>query len=308
MRMAIAIAMAVLTGLPALAQNTIKRKGTTTKPTTRRMSAPEIKKAVKKRAARMAGHSVLPDVDEDLVAVDSVAADDEPLSNEPVELTMSSGYMLYGRVKSEFVDNAEAQKTIRERLSKCDNAKTACLTDHAGIFVFGGNGYSSNGLSNDITEALHYCNKNKHTINDIAVTDVGWWCLIYDGNKYKGNLPAACKKSLDKYLSDGEKILSVSISENGNYALVTDKHYEASNDIDQRMLKNAVERFGHISAVSITNAGIIVTCQRGAYFWDVPHNIIELLQKQEGTPTVVRFTDSGTYVALNGSGFRAWHM
>ena len=288
------------------AQNTIRRKGTTTnKPaTTTRTTTPARKPAARKPATRNTySNRSYEDVYADSVAV---APDDD--DDEPSEIRMAQGFPMYGRARKEYVDNADAQKSLKDALSNISNAKTACLTDHKGIFVYGGNGYNSSGLSNDMVSALNYCTKNKLVVNDIALTDIGWWCVVYSDKKYKGNLPEQCKKALDQYIKDGESILSISISENGNYALVTDKHYDASNEVDKKLISVAAERYGHINSVCITNIGSIITCSRGILFWDVPHNVIEMLQKQDGIPTVVRFTDSGTYIALDGKGFKAWYM
>lgn len=292
------------------AQNTIRRKGataskpaTTTRTTTRTTTTTR-KPAARKPATRSTYNRTYE-------YADSVAAapDDDDDENSPSEIRMAQGFPMYGRARMEYVDNADAQKDLKNALGNYSNAKTACLTDHKGIFIYGGNGYHSSGLSSDMTSALSYCTKNKLVINDIAVTDIGWWCVVYDDNKYKGNLPENCKKTLDKYIKDGEKILSISISENGNYAIVTDKHYDASNEVDQKLISVAAERYGHINSVCITNIGSLITCSRGILFWDVPHNVIEMLQKQDGgIPTVIRFTDSGTYIALDGKGFKAWYM
>ena len=289
------------------AQNTIRRKGNATnKPaTTTRTTTPARKPAARKPATRNTySHRTYE-------YADSVAAapDDDDDDNEPTEIRMVQGFPMYGRVRKEYVDHADAQKSLKEALSDISNAKTACLTDHKGIFIYGGNGYNSSGLSSDMVSALNYCSNNKLVINDIAVTDIGWWCVVYSDNKYKGKLPEQCKTALDKYIKEGENILSISISENGNYAIITDKHYDASNEVDQKLISVAAERYGHINSVCITNIGSIITCNRGILFWDVPHNVIEMLQKQEkGIPTCVRFTDSGTYIALDGKGFKAWYM
>lgn len=307
MRILVAILFCLST-LNANAQSTIRRKGaTSTKPVTTTRTTTTTKKPATRRPTPR--HTF----DQNYEVIDSVAVepydDDDDDESSPKEIRMVQGFPMYGRVRAEYVDNADAQKELKDALSNISNAKTACLTNHKGIFVYGGNGYNSSGLNSDMTAALSYCTKNKLVINDIAVTDIGWWCVVYSDNKYKGSLPENCKKTLDKYIGDGEKILSISISENGNYAIVTDKHYDASNEVDQKLISVAAERYGHINSVCITNIGSIITCSRGILFWDVPHNVIEMLQKQDGgIPTCVRFTDSGTYIALDGKGFKAWYM
>lgn len=287
----------------ASAQQTIKRKGNTS-------STSAKSKTVTSNRRRTSGNAHSR-VNDDYIVEDSVAVevDDEPAGTTYLmELSMASGFKLYGRKYADYVDNADAQKDLAKDLQECKNAKTGCLTNHKGIYVYGGNGYNSNGLNSDMKDALSYCNKNKFTVNDVAVTDVGWWCVVYENTLYKGNVPEDCKKALDGFAKNNEKILSISISENGNYAIVTDSHYEASNSFDSKILGQAIERYGRIRSVCITNRGILVTCANGIYFWDVPSNVIDKLQKKNGTPTLVRYTDSGTYMAFDGDGFQAFYM
>ncbi len=286
------------------AQQPIKRKGATNiKPKVIQPSSSTITK--KKPGSQQKTRKRR--VNNTYYVTDSIAVDESD-DNEIIEFQLSDDFTLIGRVKTDYVDEADAQKEMVEAIAKYDNAKTACLTNHKGVFVYGGNGYYSNQLSSDMMDALRYCNNNKYTINDIAVTDIGWWCVVYEGNKYKGSLPDNCKKALDGYIKDGEKILSLSISENGNYALITDKHYDASNEFDKKAMKIAGETFDYMKSVCITNNGIFVTCSKGALFWDVPENIIEKLKMYQGKPTLIRYTDSGTYIALDGKGLKLFYM
>ena len=282
------------------AQNPIKRKGTSSgRAISVQRNTPK-KKSVTRHSTRSSANG------NRSIVVDSVAVvdDDERLKNTQT----ASGFPMMGRIRIDYRDNAEAQQSLCKAIDGHSNVKTVCLTDHKGIFVYGGNGYSANGLNDDMIAALNYCNQNKYTINDIAVTDIGWWCVVFEQNKYKGNLPEECREKLDQYIKNGENLLSISISENGHYAIVTDKHVIASNELDLKVLEVAKETFGRINSVCITNGGIIVPCSDGIFFWDVPSNIIEKLESGKGTPNVVRFTDSGTYIAVDGKGLKLYYM
>lgn len=246
----------------------------------------------------------------DSVAVDEIVADSVAIAeeNSPKSITMASGFEMYGRIEKDYVDYAIAQKSVREALQASKNAKTGCLTDEKAMFVYGGNGYTSNGIPSNMLAAMKYCNENKYTITDVAFNDKGLWCVVYNGNKYKGNMPDECKKALDSYIAQGDDILSVSFSDKGNYAIVTEGHFNASDTFDYRKMQQAVERFGHIYSVCISNRGIMVTCSRGILFWDVPEKVINSLKAKNITPRVVRYTDSGTYMAFDVSGANAYYM
>lgn len=289
------------------AQNPITRRGKVSVKKTTTSQRNTAKQRTKPKAKRPNAYNIYnynaDSIEMSYEVVDSAAE----VTNAPESSMTSGGFALYGRVR-DYTDNAEAQKTVATSLRSSENAKTGCLTNRQAIIINGGNGYSFNGLSSGMKEALRYCNEKKYTVTDVTTTDSGWWCVVYNDNKYKGNLPQDCEIALKDYIKAGEKILSISISENGNYAIVTNLHYKASNSVDTKILAAAAERFGHINAVCITNIGIMVTCNKGAYYWDVPTNVIERMKKMTSTPTLIRYTDSGTYMALNGTANAFFYM
>lgn len=236
--------------------------------------------------------------------VDSVADVDDGWD----DATLQNGFEIFGKPYEDYTDNAASQEKVRKAIDESTNAKTGCLTDKCAVAIFGSNGYNSNELPVDMRNALSACNKAKQTINDVAVTDVGWWCVVYDNYHYKGNVPSGLREELAQYASRQEEILSISISENGDFAIVGDKNYYASNDIDAKVIKNAIELYGRINSVCISNRGTLVTCTKGIFYVNVPSNVIDRLKKQNFTPTVIRYTDSGTFVAFDGKGGNAFYM
>lgn len=316
-----------LVGEPLYGQDVIRRQGKVAKTTSpkghrpqsqinsKQVAAPKKSKhrSQKQPERPMKSRHSLMDYDDvvvDSIAIDDIEADSTAIAeeNSPKSVLMASGFEMYGRVEKKYVDNAITQKSLRESLRSCQNAKTGCLTNEKAMYVYGGNGYSSNGISSEMLETLKYCNVNRYTITDVAFNDNGLWCVVYEGNKFKGNMPEGCKKALDSYISQNDAILSVSFSGNGNYAIVTESHFNASDTFDYNKMQQAVERFGHINSVCITNRGIIVACSRGILFWDVPENVINSLKTKNITPRVVRYTDSGTYMAFDVSGAKAYYM
>ena len=323
----VCLALLWLEGVPLYGQDVIRRQGKVAKTTSAKEHRSQSQISSRQVAASKKSKPSLPKqlerpiktrpsvMDYDEVVVDSIAVDDIEADsiavaeeNSPKSVFMASGFELYGRVEKNYIDNAIAQKSLRESLRSCQNAKTGCLTNEKAMYVYGGNGYSSNGISSEMLEALKYCNDNRYTTTDVAFNDNGLWCVVYEGNKYKGNMPEDCKKALDSYISKNDAILSVSFSGNGNYAIVTEGHFNASDTFDYKKMQQAVERFGHINSACITNRGIIVACSRGILFWDVPENVINSLKAQNITPRVVRYTDSGTYMAFDVSGAKAFYM
>lgn len=301
----------------AAAQGTITRKKPATTTTKKTTTAGTTKKttvgtatrkpgtATTRRSAttrRPARTTVTPRYEE----VDSVATDDEDDGWDDSHL--AGGFEIFGKPLKDFTDNASAQKSVREAISSSTNAKTGCLSNERAVVIFGGNGYNSNELPSEMRDALKSVNNQKLTINDVAVTDVGWWCVVYSDYHFKGNLPTECRKELEKFEQRKEQILSISISESGDYAIIGDNSYTASNDVDSKCIKQAIELYGRVHAICITNKGTLVTCSKGIFYVNVPSGVIEKLKEQDFTPTLIRFTDSGTYIAFDGEGGKAWYM
>ena len=58
----------------------------------------------------------------------------------------------------------------------------------------------------------------------------------------------------------------------------------------------------------MTNKGIVICCDGGVYYKDIPTNVETALKEQDFHPKVVKFTDSGTYLITDGDKKRAWYM
>ena len=112
-----------------------------------------------------------------------------------------------------------------------------------------------------------------------------------------------------KIVSDFDEnkgIYSISISENGDFAIVTNEHFYASNSTDYDNMITAKDMFGQLKDVCITNKGITVVCQNGIYYHNIPTSVEERLKTCTERPDHIRFTDSGTFLISyeNGIGYR----
>lgn len=294
--------MAMMLVVPASGQGIIKRKKKSTATTTTKTTTNK-KRRTTTNTNRNTRSYEYDDVDSVAVVEDD---DDTP---DPIEVKTKAGFTMYGIYTTNFTDNADGQKDIRESLNNTiKNSRTAYLTDKKACVIYGNNGYTTNGLNSELLSALKEYNNAKHTINDVAFTDNGYWCVIYGDNGWKGAIPKEMQDKLNEFNKAGETISSISICENGNFAVVTDKHFYASHENDMDVMKLAGKEYGHVNSVCITDKGIIVTCENGMIFLNVPNTIIERLKEIDIKPVVVRFTDSSTYIAIDADGRVACFM
>ena len=159
-----------------------------------------------------------------------------------------------------------------------------------------------------MADKLKEYNEAGYHITDVTVTDSGYWCIVWGDNGYWGVLPDKMKELMAQYNKDRETILAVSICENGNFAIITDKHFYASHETDHSNLQKAIDKFGTIRSVCITNKGIVICCDGGVYYQNIPSNVEEAIKEQDFRPRVVKYTDSGTYLITDGDKLRSWYM
>lgn len=208
-----------------------------------------------------------------------------------------NGVAMYGTTRA-YTDNVAALSYLTTCIKGWKKCILGAITEKgAGIVVYGENGYATTGnLNSNLVSKIKELNGKVETFKSIAVTNSGYYCLVYGINGWYGNIPSDMSSKLTQFNTDVEDIYCVSIAENGDYVIVTDKHVDASNTADLTNMKNTIARYGHIQYTCITNRGIIVVCQNGIYYSNIPTNLEVILKSITFKPGKIIFTDSGTYL------------
>lgn len=221
----------------------------------------------------------------------------------------NSGNYGYHGTTREYTDVAKALPSITKSIKEWDECKTGAITETgAGVAIYSTNGYSYTGIPTQMADKIKELNKNNKIINDVALSGSTWWCVIYDKNIYYGVIPDKLKEKLDLYYKDGEEIMSVSINSTGDFTLVTDKHITASNDTDYQNMLKAKEKFGHIYSACTTPKGLVVCCENGCFYSNIPTNVEQKIKEVSFIPKVVKFTDSGTMLITDGEKKNHFYM
>ena len=171
------------------------------------------------------------------------------------------------------------------------------------------NSYSTTGhLNSNLVAKIKELNNQKETFKSIATTNSGYYCIVFGRNGWYGYVPEGLKTTLNQYNSNKEDIYCISIAENGDYVVISDKHLYASNTIDMSNLKKATEKYGHVKYACVTNRGLIVVCEKGIFYSNIPTNLEVALKSINFRPDKVVFTDSGTYLITNENEAFWYHM
>lgn len=217
---------------------------------------------------------------------------------------------LYGTTRS-YAGNpaglSHLTNCIKEWNGKC---RLGALTDRGiGAVIYGQNGYAyTAGVNNDFSNKLKELNANGSKITSLCMTHSGYHCIVFGRNGWYGYVPSSMSDKLYKYNRDGEEIYCVSVSESGRYVVITDKHMDASDTSLINVLKAAGKMYGHIKYACVTNLGIVIVCQNGIYYNNIPTRVATALRSLDFWPDKVVFTDSGTYLITNENDRNTYYM
>ena len=228
------------------------------------------------------------------------------IRQEGKNVGVASSYKMYGTSRS-FIDNATALTYLTKNLKETNSCQHGAITERIGIYIKDDYGYCyTAGMNMNFIEKLKELYLNEKKISSVAITNSGYYCLIYGNNGWYGSVPTAMSAKLNEFNANRETIYCISISENGDFAIVTNEHFYASNSTDRDNMTKAKDMYGQIKDVCITNKGITVVCKNGVYYHNIPTSVEERLKTCTERPDHIRFTDSGTFLISyeNGIGYR----
>lgn len=188
-------------------------------------------------------------------------------------------------------------KRIKEWNEKC---RLGALTDGgSGVVIHGMNDYVCKQVGPVFAAILKGVWTNGNKIASICMTLSGYNCVVFGRNSWYGKVPTVVKNYLLQYQRNNEQIYCVSISENGRYIVITDKHMEASDTNVIAVLEKAGKMYGHLKYACVTNLGVVVVCKKGIYYHNIPTTLEMAMKSLNFWPDKVVFTDAGTYLITN---------
>lgn len=211
-----------------------------------------------------------------------------------------NGVSMSGSTRA-YTDNATGLSYLTTCIKGWEKCRLGALTESgAGVAVYGVNGYATTGnLSSSFVAKIKELNGDKETFKSVTATSSGYFCIVYGRNEWYGSVPTDMRLKLNQYNNDREDIYCVSIAENGDFVIITDKHIYASNSTDKSNLNKASTKYGHIKYACVTNRALVVICQNGIFYSNIPTNLEVKLKSISFKPDKITFTDSGTYLITN---------
>jgi hypothetical protein len=149
-------------------------------------------------------------------------------------------------------------------------------------------------------------------INDVWLEDtyqncdLKRWCLIYNGTHFVTSqyCNGAMVSALRSMENDGERIWSVSCTSEGKYVIIGEKTLSYSTCFESDLMA-AKNKYGKIRSAHVINPGkLIICCEDGIYFRNIPSNMADTLQAVSWLPRVAKFNLHGAFFFADGSGSR----
>lgn len=198
---------------------------------------------------------------------------------------------------------------ITKKVKEWNSVRIISVTETGeAVAVYGNNGYTCQNISDGLVDLLKRINSNKWRIQDININTKESFVVIYGSNGYWAvGVPNKFSTKLQEYHDASENIYSASFNRNGDWCVVTDKHYSCSNSSITEFCKKAIEEYGTLNYVFISDNGIVACCNKGTYWRNIPNEVSKAIKEFKYSVKTVKFTDLGRYCVASdngGSSFR----
>lgn len=193
---------------------------------------------------------------------------------------------------------AAEMPTMRSNLSKNPICRLGGISSNRkGVAVRGNNEvFMTEEVPEGLKTILQNIQKGRQHIDAMALTGSDYYCVVWNENKWDGRVSAGMKDKLNGYIANGERIIDISICDDGNFVILSDKHVYASRKSDMDFIIEAEDNYGPSKSFCVTTYGICVVCEYGIVYRNIPDNLASALGSTHMRPDRVVYTDAGTYI------------
>lgn len=164
---------------------------------------------------------------------------------------------------------SQSRTAIRNSIEAHGKCKNVVLTNTKGnLMLYDKYGCVRNGLPKSLDKLLSQLIKEKRNIKDVVVSESGQWLVLYGDNgcKWSSGIPTGLKNKIREYNRNKERISTAVFNDNGDYIIVSDKHFAASDNDLTTYLKEGTDVYGPLWTVCLTNDGFIAVYENGYRF------------------------------------------
>ena len=172
---------------------------------------------------------------------------------------------------------------IREQIQRWGSCRLVAITRTNGnLAVYGRNGWAGTGIPLSMERELNRLNSNNEFIRDVVLTEQGRWLILYGNNGLlwdgiPDNDPLL--SALREYNAMSEIITSVAFNDYGEWVIITENYFLASNADLQSWLREGHALMGVIWTVSISEDAMVAVHDDGfRYLGNVPQDLRNALR------------------------------
>lgn len=245
--------------------------------------------------------------EDNINSIDSAVAPILSPITENYSSTTKGGWKHSGSVVNNYTETG-GLTICKTKIDQNNACKNGCIIgDGKGVVIVGKNNYASEGIPEQINSVLKQYRSNGSKINDIVITPSYKFVVIEEENGFSNytEIPEL-DKELNRANKACETIYSVAMNDKGAWAVITDKCYTSAGYFDE--IERADKKYGGVYSVTMTENGLIVCCNRGVYYKNIPKNLAEALNELYWIPKYIKFTDGGTYLITDGQSSFSYYM
>lgn len=191
---------------------------------------------------------------------------------------------------------------IHEYLSKESSCKSGAITDTYGYVILSGRKYAAwSGIPRSLAEYLQNELNAGRVIDDICLTEKGSWYCVGD-KLYGEGCPQSMHDEISEYLKKGDRINCVTFNDYGEWMVITDNHFSASDDYILDIMKEVSKKYGFIHAASMNNQGLIIVGNDGFQSkGNIPDSLDKYLRYDQSFDIkYIKFTENGSWLVTDG--------
>ena len=215
-------------------------------------------------------------------------------------------------VDSTEIDSLEIANTVlsRDYLRNWINKKKEvrfCVISSScrGTFVYGNNGFGpSKDLNEQLLDKMHEINSKRQEIIDINITDGGYWLVVFDNNRFYGEVPQEVSDKLHSIEAKESDLVfrSVDFNDNNDYIIVTAANFYTSSEEYANFYNIKRNELGDLYTATISNEGAIFCFEYGmTYCGKIPKNVAKALSNAQNV-YMAKFTSQGDYIFASKDG------
>jgi hypothetical protein len=188
---------------------------------------------------------------------------------------------------------------IRDAIDDMGSCRTVAITETQGNLALGGrNSYAFSGIPSGLVDELEELHHDGEFIRDVQLTEGGAWLILYEGGIIWDAIPKELEAKLREFDGMGERILSVSFNDAGDWAAVTENYFSASSETLTARLSEGYDSYGQLLTVALTgNAALGVFAEGYLLRGKVPNGLKRALRDTDLQVSCVKIAGQAWFLA-----------